>query len=295
MNPGIQKKLVKAQKEHAKMLFPGEQIIALLEPYILLTNARIIWLTWTLKAKRSEKLENVVSIKLIPGALGSKVSSNLLISLKDGKEEKLGMVEESIGEFFLEKFNSVIENPLELILTGNESPESSDNAGRVRAKAMFGANVVTIYENGFVKVSKGLGIIQGEIEELIDIFGESDITKKTGLGRAVGGVFTLGQNLILSPNQRGNLYLTISTNRRTHSLIWDRPSNTAISEMNKIVAAGKAVIKIKDSREEKETNKEPLQDVNPLDQLKKLKELLEIGAITEKEFDEKKIKLLGEI
>jgi len=210
--------------------------------------------------------------------------------IKDGSEAAIAEFKSNLKDLRGEKNLSEHDDP-----EGLNNTSIAQQYGKVRAKCMFGANVVTIYENGFVRVSKSLGLMKGDIEELIEIFGESDITKKTGLGRAVGGVFTLGANLMLSPNQRGNLYLTIATNKRTHSLIWERPSNTAISEMNKLVAAGKAVIKIKELKEEKVTGKETLQDINPLDQLKKLKELLEVGAITEAEFNEKKVKLLGEI
>jgi len=103
----------------------------------------------------------------------------------------------------------------------SKEAEDIQKYGTVSASAPFGTRWITIYSNGYVKVSSGLGLLKGEIEKLLGIFGESDITKKSGLGRAAGAVFTLGANITLSPNQRGNLYLTIATERETHKILTD--------------------------------------------------------------------------
>ena len=151
----------------------------------------------------------------------------------------------------------------------------------------FGTKSINIYANGYIRVSGGVGIFGGPAERLKSIDGSSDITKKTGIGRGIVGVVTLGLNT-LSPSQRGNLYLTIVTDTQIHSLMWDHPNDDAIKSMNAIVAAGKAVLASQQSGAKVEGA-----GTSVADELVKLKSLMDSGILSQAEFDSAKAKLLG--
>lgn len=166
-----------------------------------------------------------------------------------------------------------------------------EEAGEVVASEAFGTNWVTIYREGYVKVSKGLGVIKGLPEKIVDIWGETDVTKKTGLGRAVGAVVTSGVNLLLASNQRGNIYLTITTEKQVHSLVRENPKTNDINSMHKLVAAGKSVLKQQSSDEQRAEAEDSRRDLPA--QLKELSKLAEDGVISKEEFEAAKAKLLG--
>jgi hypothetical protein len=168
--------------------------------------------------------------------------------------------------------------------------ESEENLkfGNIVLASHFGSKSITIYANGYIKVSGGMGLFGGPAEQLKSIDGSSDITKKTGIGRGIAGVLTLGANTILTSNQRGNLYLTIVTPTQTHSLMWDQPTATALKSMNAIVAAGKSVLAAEQSGAKVEGA-----GTSVADELVKLKSLMDSGILSQAEFDSAKAKLLG--
>jgi hypothetical protein len=101
-------------------------------------------------------------------------------------------------------------------------------------------------------------------------------------------VLTVGVNTVLSPSQRGNLYLTIVTDTQTHTLMWDQVSDDAIKSMNAIVAAGKSVLASQQSGAKIEGA-----GTSVADELVKLKSLMDSGILSQAEFDSAKAKLLG--
>lgn len=167
--------------------------------------------------------------------------------------------------------------------------------GSVVVSEPFATKWITIYSNGYVKVSGGMGILQGSVEKLVDIFGETDITKKTGLGRAAGAILTMGANVALSPNQRGNVYLTIATDRETYSILWERPDQASIRTMNRLVSAGKAALarSAHESREPYAPKASTGQQGDLVSQLANLAQLRDTGVLSEQEFERAKAKLLG--
>ncbi len=175
-----------------------------------------------------------------------------------------------------------------------EKREFEKKYGQISISQPFGTKWITIYSKGYVKVSSGMGVFKGQVERLIDIFGETDLTKKTGLGRAVGAVVTMGANIALSPNQRGNIYLTIATDRSTHSLFWERPDASSIKTMNKIVSAGKAAIARANIGSQTPAIDATAQTSSDLPtQLANLAALKEQGILSQEEFEKAKAKLLG--
>jgi hypothetical protein len=152
----------------------------------------------------------------------------------------------------------------------------------------FGTKSINIYANGYIRVSGGVGIFGGPAERLMSIDGSSDITKKTGVGRTVVAALTFGVNTVLTPSQRGNLYLTIVTDSQIHTLMSDEVSDEGIKTMNAIVATGKAVLASQQSGAKVEGA-----GTSVADELVKLKSLMDSGILSQAEFDSAKAKLLG--
>ncbi len=168
---------------------------------------------------------------------------------------------------------------------------SKDITGGIAATGAFGSKVITVYRNGFVQVNKHMGFTKGEVEKLIQIEGDSQIWKKTGLGRAAAAVVTGGLNL-LSSNQRGNLTLTITTDREVYVFFEEMPHAVYIKAMHELVNAGKAAIELRDKKEGKKTNSETSSAKSLGDQLNELVQLKESGVLTKAEFESAKAKLL---
>lgn len=244
----------------------------------------------------------------------------LTLRLKNGSEEK----SRPVPKFPLSEFRSALQDAIavapasenQLVTSTNrkevnqeldskkkletkeakakEKREFEKKYGQVSISQPFGTKWITIYSKGYVKVSSGMGVFKGQVEKLIDIFGETDLTKKTGLGRAVGAVFTMGANLTLSPNQRGNIYLTIATDKSTHSLFWERPDASSIKTMNQIVSAGKAAIARANIGSQAPASQATVQTSSDLPtQLANLASLKDQGIISQEEFEKAKAKLLG--
>lgn len=163
--------------------------------------------------------------------------------------------------------------------------EQQAMVGSLVLSKFFGLTRVEIYENGYVRV----GI--GKYEELRGITGDTNVSKKTGLGRGVGAVATGGLNLFGS-NIRGDLYLTIVTSRQTHSLHVDTPSHDAVKAMQELVATGEVVLN---------NNRKPVADQSSpvlatgsdlAAQLSQLSDLHAKGALTDEQYETAKNRLL---
>lgn len=158
--------------------------------------------------------------------------------------------------------------------------------GPVVAQELFTTKMVTIYQNGFVKVR---GLLGGSAERLLSISATSDITKKTGLGRAAGAVATGGLNL-LSPNKRGDVYLVIVTDKTTHTLHTDTPTANDLKNAKTLEAAGLTVIA---QHEAPAAAAASLEAKSPAAQIREMKALLDDGVISQEEFDKFKANLIG--
>ena len=79
-------------------------------------------------------------------------------------------------------------------------------------------------------------------EKLISIeLDTSNVTKKTGIGRGIAAVITVGASLN-APSNRGDIYLTIVTEKEIYSLHQTFPDEREIRELKKFVATAKALI-----------------------------------------------------
>jgi hypothetical protein len=176
-----------------------------------------------------------------------------------------------------------------------ESAEFTKKYGEVSVAATFGGQRVTIYRKGFVTVGNIIGMFAGEPQELLEISGSTEITKKSGVGRAVGAVFTAGANLIASENQRGNIYLSIATSKTAHSLMSGSGSRWDIENMGKLVAAGKAAISARESMSGKSKKASKVDSASGSGIDKKLERLASLhkkGLLDDAEYKASKAKLL---
>jgi len=119
--------------------------------------------------------------------------------------------------------------------------EKLKNYGALVLEAGPGTKTVRLYSKGYVSIS-GLFSAEKTPEKLIAVSLRSNAAKKTGLGRAVTAVATGGANIVLSGNTRGDLYLSITTNKTVHLIHSDRPQAREMKSFAKVEAAALALI-----------------------------------------------------
>jgi len=120
-----------------------------------------------------------------------------------------------------------------------EHAELAETYGPKVEDAVFGGRRVRIYGKGFVRVNAPFRGKNANYQRLVAIEASSDVSKKTGLGRAVGAVATQGVNL-LGSNKRGDVYLTITTDYETYVLHEDPPTAMNLRTVKRLEAAGNA-------------------------------------------------------
>ena len=317
-------KISKAQKRYKSLLQKDEQILAVSFGLIYLTNGRIIQLGSSFSSEIGIKVVASFPLKAIKGLSYEykALDGKLTIDLKDGSSEVLKGLGPKEWAVFEPEFLAASKSPLSLTgvsefnasskkvidaadkeekakqekaAKAKEKADMLQNYGNVSAEGSFGLKYITIYSKGYVRVSNFFKRDSGGVEKLLEIFGESDITKKSGPGRAVGAILTSGANLLMSPNQRGNIYLTITTNVKTHSLIKDLPQKSELKAMNALVTAGKAAISAakQASSQPQEGKKHQDSSAGAIDaQLGRLADLYKQGLIDESEFKASKKKLI---
>ena len=174
-----------------------------------------------------------------------------------------------------------------------KAAEELRRCGRQIYQGFIGLQQVTFYENGYVKVSliglKGVS----DFEKLLAIDGDIDnVVKKTGLGRGAGAVLTLGLNT-LTPNKRGDIYLTIVTDKTVHTLHTDFAASTNIKEVKRMEQVGKGLIaKSKVAPAVPQESGLPSQATGLVADLEALKRMVDSGVLSQQEFDAAKRKLL---
>lgn len=319
----LENRISKAEKNYSRFLDPAEKILWADEFFTLLTDVRLVSLKpLFLKALLLDSSHEIV-LSLPIGDLNvekrATVSGSATqVTLRSGESEtfKSPLKSSEVDEFMaILKSASVKPKVIGYLQTitpsiraeiaqrarvedqqrkEDERDAAAEKYGQVVVSRPFATKWITIYSKGYVKVSSGMGAFKGEIERLLDIFGETDITRKSGLGRTAGAVLTSGANLLLSPGQRGNVYLAITTERNTHSIVWTRPTAESIKTMNEIVSAGKASISRGNALSETVSGQGTPHAVADLaSQLASLAQLRDSGVLSEDEFEKGKAKLLG--
>jgi hypothetical protein len=113
--------------------------------------------------------------------------------------------------------------------------------GRLVVSRLYGFRKIAIYANGYIQINGKTA------EKLLAIRGNTDsVVSKSGLGRAVGALFTLGLNL-WTPNLRGRMILSIFTDQDTY--IYNDPAEPHfLAVMQELVTVGTSVINTSSSR-----------------------------------------------
>ena len=304
MDEKSKKNIEKALSTYPKVFLPQEKIYAG-GNVVYFTGFRFLQLSLLGRIKDEVPIENVL-------AIGATKFGSLLVETKDGTSVNFGVEDKKvISEFqrvllmiqageipeYIEApaEKEIIQAPVEESQVPAEQRvvrEAPPHYGTVVANESFGLYRVRIFSDGYIQISKGLGLFKGSVEKLLEIEGESQLTKKSGLGRGLAGIVTLGKNQ-LAPNQRGNLIMTITTDKVVHVLIEDFPKDIYIKSMHKLVAVGKSVIKKGASSEATATARDSSLSQTLAQQIRELSELKDAGVISEKEFESAKQKLLS--
>lgn len=103
---------------------------------------------------------------------------------------------------------------------------------------------------------------------------------------------TGGVNLIGS-NQRGDIYLTIFTDKEVHSWPLESPRPAEVEEAYKLVATGQALIERVETASAGRVKVQEEHQVGSISQeIARLGQLLEKGLLSKDEFDQAKIRIL---
>jgi hypothetical protein len=179
------------------------------------------------------------------GAGGSSVLATAGSSREDYKVAKKALKEElanqRAAERATEKARKQELNRQRAEEQAAEQAAREAEAGQLVESGAFATKTVKIYGNGFVRV-QNLFSSSAQYERLLSIEASANVGKKSALGRGAGAVMTGGINL-LGSKQRGDVYLTIVTDRKTHVLHEDPPTVRGMKESKKLEAAGNAVIR----------------------------------------------------
>ena len=124
----------------------------------------------------------------------------------------------------------------------SQKPSKPREHGKKVADEIFGLHSIRIYSGGYVRVARPLRGRSARFEQLRVIEVNANVSKKTGIGRAATAIITAGDNLVFSPNTRGDIYLTIATDVKTHVFHVEPPTNQALKAAYTLKAAGQATL-----------------------------------------------------
>jgi hypothetical protein len=168
-----------------------------------------------------------------------------------------------------------------------DKQELVERIGPKVADEIFALKRVRIFENGYIQIG-----LLGSPEKLASIEADAEVTKKTGLGRAVAAGMTGGLNL-LSPNRRGDLTLTVETENDSRVLHTDNPTNEDMKAMKKLESRGNSVLARLAGKPEQQSSSNSSVSTDVSEQLSKLADLKGLGLLDDAEFAAAKAKLLG--
>jgi len=164
--------------------------------------------------------------------------------------------------------------------------DSLSKYGNVIASGTVRSTNITIYSKGFV--SHGMVFTSPTPVKLLGISSNLNTKKKNIVGRGAGMMITGGLSL-LNSNNKGMVYITLVTSQGSKTFKSQSPTNTDISSIMKLEAAGRAVLESHISNNL--TASQP--ESSLADELAKLAELKKSGALTAAEYTAAKKKLLG--
>lgn len=168
--------------------------------------------------------------------------------------------------------------------------EEVEKYGKQLARGSIGEKAVELFEGGYVRVLTLRGyvtMVPGPFEKLISIDGsDRSVQKKSAAGRAAGFVVTGGLNMLAS-NIRGDVILTVVTDKTVHTLSTQVPSNSNLESLHRLLAVGRSIL----SSHQENGNGTVVASV--AEQIEKLAALYQSGALTDEEFQRAKQQALG--
>lgn len=170
-----------------------------------------------------------------------------------------------------------------------------DTCGEIIDQAHFGTKHILLYEKGYVLVRGLLSDRDRTLkpERIIGIASDSSLlSKKTGIGRGLAAVATGGVNMMLFNSFRGEMSITIVTENNSHSISWQVDSEAEVRDLNRLVTT--ANVLIEKNRSDASANETGGSDASLSAEIEKLHELLKSGALSEKEFQKAKQRILDE-
>lgn len=171
-----------------------------------------------------------------------------------------------------------------------------ESYGKLVVESACAGKTVQIYSKGYVRIYGFFGR-DAPYQKLLGISASADVSKKTVIGRGIVAAMTLGANLMYTPNKRGDLYLTISTDQETHVLHMSPPSKRDLQAMHKLATAGQAVLDTVGNLHVRidtpmDRNNESIGSLSIAEEISKLGVLRDSGLLSEDEFLSAKRKLL---
>lgn len=204
--------------------------------------------------------------------------------------------------------NSVNEVKSSLGLSVDRTPRAvktnlnGDRRVKCMVNAVFHSRRVKIYSDGAVQVGFG------PRAKLLGIDGSADIHSKTGVGRAAAGIGMVAVGALplgmLLPSTRGDLMLSIVTDKKTHVIHTRNTYSHELKALRKITATGNAVISgiralenrtqgFIQTNEAIDSNSSSNAPDSIATQVSDLAELHKAGVLTDEEFTSAKALLLG--
>lgn len=311
-NPAIIEGLLEEGEEAAAMLHIGFNLK-------VLTNQRLLFLSASDKVSEFISLAKVSDFEMTSWMGTPRLDARM----RDGSKIKIGSVEKAIEFEVLDVFRAALDaQPKTLDGEQAEGKQSVSNNviasesvnedkraqkeekkrakqeanrqksakeletyGREIASEALGGKFVKFYDRGYVKVG-----LLGSPEKILGIEGSADnLQKKSAAGRAVGAVFTMGMNVAVGSNRRGDLLVTITTDKQVHSIIHSAPYSLDLKSYQRIISVGKSLL----AREQSQSRSDqaPI-NTDITGKLKELVELRDSGALSAEEFEKAKSKLL---
>jgi hypothetical protein len=174
--------------------------------------------------------------------------------------------------------------------------EFTEQYGDIAADERFKSKRIVLLRNGYVTFASNFNFahpckFKNAPEKLVGLEAEIATQKKTGIGRAAAAVLTSGANLLYVPNMRGNLYLTILTEHNTYSWREDVPSATFVKALNVLQTVSRAILAQQQPEQWSDVIGRAQHDIS--EQLSRLSDLHDRGALSLEEFEAAKTKLIG--
>ncbi len=264
---------------------------------LVVTNARVMGLSTGFGFKFKARLDEISETAYDPKAKTVHIvtSSGETMTFKNVAAEDVAAAQQYAEQGRLQPLDESIGAALQVRSEQTLLPTTPDEEvqrfGRKLTDDTFGMRTVRIYEKGYVRVALPMMGSKAKFEKLIAIEASSDVSKKTGVGRGIAAVATLGFNLAGS-NKRGDVYLTIRTEDTTHVLHEDPPTATNLKTAKKLESVGQSVIQAPGDDSVVAATPSPEQR-SIADRLRELQGLHDEGLISDEEHQSQRDRLLG--